>query len=235
MENNRKLYDELADDFSRTRSSVWEEFKSLKEYFQDSDRILDLGCGNGRFYELFADKQDVQYFGADNSQKLLNLARQKYPSAQFVPTDGLNLPFANNFFDKILSIAVLHHLPGSQMRREFLLEAGRVLKPGGILVLTTWKLWPNFKHLPTYLNYLMQKVLGQSELDWGDLYIAWGKKGYRYFHNFSTGELKKLLQGAGFVVQDIGILKRKSGEESMVVVAKKEKETLQNISHGIYS
>ncbi len=239
MEENRRVYDLLAEDFSRTRSAVWEEFKSLGKYFQDGDKVLDLGCGNGRFLELFQSEgpptpptggfgrgegKKIQYFGADNSPKLLEIARQRYPQARFALTDGLNLPFEENFFDKILCIAVLHHLPGYELRRKFLRQAHRVLKPGGSLILTTWRLWPNLRiwsHMKLFLKYTFLKLAGRSNLDWGDIYEPWGKKGRRYFHNINSRELGRLLEDAGFKIESQGFLSRKSGEKNLLAIAKK--------------
>jgi len=66
MEINRQFYDLMAEEFSQTRSAIWEEFKSLSEYFQGGGQVLDLGCGNGRFYDLVVGKnEEIKYFGVD--------------------------------------------------------------------------------------------------------------------------------------------------------------------------
>jgi SAM-dependent methyltransferase len=222
MEENRLSYDLLADDFSRTRARVWEEFKSLGEYFQDGDRVLDLGCGNGRFYNLAAQTgKEIQYFGVDNSEKLIVLARQKYPQGQFMVNDGLKLPFEDGYFNKILCLAVLHHLPGDELRREFLREVRRALAKDGLLILTVWFAWTRRQSWKFLIKYSWLKIIGRSKLDWGDFYQPWGKKGTRYFHNFTTKELRRLLTGAGFRIQSIGFLNRRSGERNIVVMAGK--------------
>jgi len=72
--------------------------------FDSQIKILDWGCGNGRFYPLF---KDCLYYGVDISEKLINLAKQKYPSAIFsLLHSPLSLPFDNNFFDEIICLAV---------------------------------------------------------------------------------------------------------------------------------
>ncbi len=225
MDLNKRFYDLLADDFSATRVNVWEEFKSLSEYWQDGDSVLDLGCGNGRFYDLVCQPgKQIKYFGVDNSSRLIELARQKYPQGQFVLNDGLELPFGENFFNKILCIAVLRHLPGYDLRREFLRQAYRVLKPGGLLILTTaFASWGSRRWVPL-LKYSWLKIIGKSKVDWGDFYEPWGSgsnKGLRYYHNFSAKEIRSLLEDVGFAVESLAFLTRKSGERNIIVVARK--------------
>jgi len=236
MELNKRFYDLMAEEFSRTRANVWEEFRSLSEYFQTGDKVLDLGCGNGRFFNLAVqpDRQ-VQYWGVDNSEKLIQLARQNYPAGQFVVGDGLELPFAEDFFDKVLCVAVLHHLPGYEMRREFLRQAHRTLKKGGLLVLAVWVAWPRRRYLGLAAKYFWLKLAGRSKLDWGDFYEPWDNKarspslsqqavsgrGVRYFHNFSVSELRSLLEDSGFVIESLSFLDRLSGERNIIAIAKK--------------
>jgi len=223
MELNKRFYDLLAEDFSRTRANVWEEFKSLGEYWQDGDRVLDLGCGNGRFYDLVCQTgKNIKYFGVDNSRSLIAMAKQRYPQAQFILNDGLELPFGDDFFDKVLCVAVLHHLPGYDLRREFLRQALRVLKKDGVLILTSWFASPGKRRWMNLLKYSWLKIIGKSNLDWGDFYESWGgNKGVRYFHNFGAKEMRGLLEDVGFKIESIGSLTRKSGERNLVVIARK--------------
>ena len=56
-------YNLIAQDFSRTRGNIWEETQFLFNP-KENDTILDLGCGNGRYYNYFKDK-GVKYVGVD--------------------------------------------------------------------------------------------------------------------------------------------------------------------------
>lgn len=220
LEDIKQSYNDIALDFSRTRKNVWEEFKLLADYAKDGDKVLDLGCGNGRMLELFINKK-IDYYGLDVSEKLIAIAKQKYPDKNFQVFDGLKIPFADNYFDKIYCVAVLHHIPSVELREEFLKEARRVLKPGGKLILTVWYLWQKDTYWRLLLRFSLQKLLGQSELDWLDIMEPWGKISERYFHNFRKSELAVLVKGAGFKIEKLNILVRGLKNNNLLVVAKK--------------
>ena len=47
-------YNLIAEQFSRARPRIWNEMRFLfNDYLIEGEKVLDLGCGNGRFYELF--------------------------------------------------------------------------------------------------------------------------------------------------------------------------------------
>lgn len=202
-------YNLIAEDFSRTRSVIWPETKSLFDrYLVAGEKILDLGCGNGRYFEYFRDKK-VNYFGADNSEKLIEIAKNKYPGIHFQVADALNLPFLDNFFDKVISIATFHHIPLEEFRIKFLDEVKRVLKPGGILILTVWN-FKEFKEFFIYFKFIILKLFG-SKLDFGDFLEPWGNKAVRYFHYFSKRELVNLAKKVNLKVKEVGILRNERG------------------------
>lgn len=220
LDDVRQSYNKIAEDFSHTRKSVWEEFRPLVEYAKSGDKILDLGCGNGRLVELFKGKP-IEYFGIDNSEKLIEIARQKFPGQEFEIFDGLKVPFENNFFDKIYCIAVFHHIPGKAVRREFLNETKRALKPGGKLILSVWYLWQKDTFWRLLFKFTLKKLVGKSELDFFDTMEPWGKISERYFHNFRKRELKRLVEKCGFEIEKFFVLKRGPENKNLVVVARK--------------
>ena len=120
LEKTKENYNLIAEDFSRTRSVIWLETKSLFDrYLLPGEKILDLGCGNGRYFEYLKDKK-VDYFGVDNSAELIKIAKSRYQKVNFQIADALNLPFPDNFFDKVISIATFHHIPSGEFRIKFL-------------------------------------------------------------------------------------------------------------------
>lgn len=216
----RDDYNRIAEDFSNTRHRAWEEIGFLFDYIQSGDKVLDSGCGNGR-YLPWIKKKGGHYFGIDNSQELVKIAKSRYLSESFQVADVLALPFTDSFFDKIYSIAVLHHIPSKELRLKFFEEAKRTLKKDGLLVLTVWK-FRRWQERLLLLKYNILRVLGKSKLEKNDLFLPWQHKISRYYHFFSEAELKELAKQAGFEILKSGIIKNAKGNrQNLYIVAKK--------------
>lgn len=219
LKKTKEGYDEIAEEFSTTREEVWEEAQFLfNDYVIPGDKILDLGCGNGRFFESLKDR-DIDYIGVDFSEKLIEIARKKYPGTKFQTADALDLSFPNNYFDKIYSVAVLHHIPSKQLRLQFLKEARRVLKLNGLLILTVWKP-KSKKDWNLFLKYTTLKLIGK--LEQRDVFQPWGKKMERYFHLFSEEELANSAKEAKFKIVKQGVMTNEKGNRrNIYLVAEK--------------
>jgi SAM-dependent methyltransferase len=217
LEETRHNYNTIAGDFSASRRYLWPGLEKLAQEVRPNDKVLDLGCGNGRFFDLLKGKK-INYIGIDNSAALIEIAQKSHPEADFRTGEALDLSFPDNSFDKVFSIAVLHHIPSEDLRLRFLSEAKRVLRPGGILILTVWDLgrgrgrWLNIK-------FGLLKILRKSKLDFGDVFVPWQNKVDRYVHCFSKGELKRAVEGAGFEVREVGVLERKGGRGGNLYLA----------------
>lgn len=100
--------------------------------------LLELGCGEGRGVELLSPLAD-SYLALDKIQEVIDRLREKYPDVSF--EQAVFPPFSklkDNSFDSIVSFQVIEHVKDDA---GFLKEIHRVLKPGGVAVLTT----PNIK------------------------------------------------------------------------------------------
>lgn len=219
FEKIKRFYNERAEEFARTREKIWPELQLFTRRVRAGERILDLGCGAGRLLEFFRE-QRIEYIGADISEKMLAIARQKYSAHQFVLLNDFHLPWPAEHFDWIFCVAVFHHIPGSDYRLEFLREAKRVLKKGGRLFLTVWKS-KSFSWV--LVKYTLFKLLGLSPLDFKDVFYPWQKeKQARYFHLFSRRELKKILARADLAAEEIGVLRRSDNNFNLYVLARKD-------------
>jgi len=205
LEKTTEDYNLIAEDYTRTRAYVPEDIRDLGKYAFAGERVLDSGCANGRLYEILKDKE-INYFGIDISKKLIQIANQKYPKAKFQTADALNLPFSENFFDKIYSISILHNIPSRKFQLQYLKEASRVLKPGGLLILRVWDFWRRKAAFKLILKHTFLKLINRSKLDFKDVFVPWKSSGgkiiaERYFHCFTKMELENLVKKAGFKVK----------------------------------
>jgi SAM-dependent methyltransferase len=94
--------------------------------FKPSDIVLDNGCGNGRFGVWNAGEVGLMV-GSDPATLYGDDALAQIALAQ---ADSRKLPFADNVFDKALSVDVLEHFP-LDVIDAYLAETARVLAPGG--------------------------------------------------------------------------------------------------------
>ncbi len=106
------------------------------------DRLLDVGCGDGRVTEDFARAtQAGEAYGIDYVDELLDLAREK--GIVCLKSDlNKSWPFENDYFDLVLSSQNIEHVYDTRL---YLEEAFRCLKPGGRLLVLTENLssWGN--------------------------------------------------------------------------------------------
>jgi SAM-dependent methyltransferase len=95
--------------------------------------VLDAGCGEGYGANALADSA-ASVVGVDLEQEVVEHATASYPRVRFERADLLALPFPGRSFDAVVSLQVIEHL---HRPREFVSECARVLRPGGVLVIST--------------------------------------------------------------------------------------------------
>jgi SAM-dependent methyltransferase len=197
----KNAYRAIARDFSQTRQHSWPEFSFFDQYIPEETRILDLGCGNGRFYEyLLKQKKQIDYTGVDFCPEFLEIARKKYPGQEFIEQDMTDLRLEKKY-DRIISIAAFHHIPGKKLRNKTLQRIFDHLEDDGVLLLSVWNLW-QFKYLSNHLKSLARFFLSFFTTDPRDLFISFGKKKVmRYYHAFIPFELRRLLRKNGFLIE----------------------------------
>lgn len=145
---------------------------------------LDLCCGPGNVSAALV-QRGCQVVGLDFSPAMLSFARARVPGAIFIDADAQDLPFGDAEFDLVVSNFGVMHVP-DQPRA--LLEARRVLRPGGRFAMTVWcgpDVSPCFETL-----YRMVKAHGSTSVS-----APPGPD----FHQFANREMAlKLLSEAGF-------------------------------------
>lgn len=205
LQNN---YNRIAEKFSETRNRIWPFLYELKDFVKDGDRILDVGCGNGRLLEVLKEKK-IKYLGIDFSSKLIKMAQKRYsfPWAFFKTADFLTFE-ENQKFDVIFMIAFWHHIPSKKLRQKVLAKAKNLLADNGILIVSVWNLW-NKKYFKYILKGIFDKIFRRKDLDFFDTFIPWENQFYRYYHAFLFPEAKRELKKVGFKIIKAGKTKGK--------------------------
>jgi len=109
--------------------------------------ICDLGCGPGQIARYLR-RHGVDTLGIDLSSKMVSEAQQLNPEIPFHEGDMLSLPEAENTWGGIAAFYCIIHIPREQVVAA-LREMHRVLKPGGVLLLT-FHIGQETKHLDAW-------------------------------------------------------------------------------------
>lgn len=106
-------------------------------HIDQSDRVLDVGCGTGIFARMAAEHtgQSGRITGLDLNESMLAVARSIDPEIEWRAGDATRLPFSDHAYDVVASQFVLMFVPD---RVVALKEMWRVLAPGGRLVVAVW-------------------------------------------------------------------------------------------------
>jgi tRNA (uracil-5-)-methyltransferase TRM9 len=216
LEINRRFYSQFSADFSDSRSSERLNIEVWRAYLSDNIRLLDVGCGNGRLAEaLERAGYTLDYLGIDNSPELIAIAEKncaglQHVRARFKLLDITTPNWAETLrasapFDLVAALAVLHHIPGFDLRANVLRAVHTLLKPGGLVVLSNWQFLNDErsrKKLASLDGVLVEKLMLSSRLEPGDYILDWkrGGVGYRYVHLVTEAEVENLARGSGFKV-----------------------------------
>ncbi len=113
------------------------------------DKVLDLGCGEGRHVISAYMTHDIQAIGVDLSSKDLKISAERFThfaeagndkkSFSLAASNALSLPFGDHCFDAVICSEVLEHIPDYE---SVLAEVTRVLKPNGVFAASVPRAWP---------------------------------------------------------------------------------------------
>lgn len=157
-------------------------------FFQNQGKILDLGCGIGFWLIEFAERNYAPIYGADLSQKSLELAEKRLgiygKEAELSIANAEELNFPDHYFDHINCQGVVHHTVNPKKAVQ---EIYRVLKPGGTAVISVY--YKNFvlRNMKWFSPLLALFKLSQRTLK--------GRGREKMFDNLSAEEIIRKYDG----------------------------------------
>jgi 2-polyprenyl-3-methyl-5-hydroxy-6-metoxy-1,4-benzoquinol methylase len=207
LELNRLFYITFALRFSSTRQRLQPGVIRILEQISPTDNLLDIGCGNGELArELARCGHAGAYTGLDVSSPLLEQATpDQPPNFSFIQADlstnDWDARLTGNRYDAILAFAVLHHLPGVELRRQILRKIRSLLTDRGRFIHSQWQ-FLNSPRLAARVQPWEAIGLSEHDVDPGDFLLDWrqGGSGLRYVHHFSEDELAELAASTSFQV-----------------------------------
>lgn len=216
---NHDFYQKISTEFDQSRHFYWPGWYQLLPYLETINtnssgfKVLDLGCGNGRFAEFLVDEAKpttLTYTGVDTNDQLLAITKQKLDRLQVnhsvfaldlvesLLNFSLRTKFAPQSYDLISLLGVIHHIPSQDLRRELLETVVSLLKEGGLLLLAAWQFadFPRFIHKVVPPEDMLQRLeIDQSEIEPNDYFLTWerGQHAVRYCHHTTPSEVHTLL------------------------------------------
>jgi len=208
------FYFKHAESFDRSREFYWKIFEDSLNYLKNGQKILDLGCGNARYFKFLKEKNlQIDYLGLDSNQVFINENKVKYPDAKFEQLDLISsLKEISQKFDLITVFGVTHHLPSKSFREKWFQELTELSSNRGIIILSFW----NFNQDKGDQNYIPKEY----KIEKGDFFLGW--KGDYSVHRFCHFYDEEEIQEVKKIFKDFNLLEDYCKEDNRYLIFQKK-------------
>ena len=128
---------EAWDSFYKGQKRPWRGVAELDVPFTEGQRILDIGCGNGKTSQALI-KMGCDVIGVDFSQNAVDHCNSSIKGMTAICSSSDRLPFSDNEFDGVVLVHVLEHLDDTELKNT-VNEIQRVLKSNGYVFLRVFE------------------------------------------------------------------------------------------------
>ena len=135
----------------KPREVFWKIYLD-KLHLREKDKVLDLGCGQGVMLARLKKTYSIRGIGIDISERMIEYAKKNFSqdNLSYLRANIEKIPFPDNTFDAVVSFDVLEH---TAAYKKVIVEAFRVLKPGGKLLIYTMN-----KNYQYTLDWIWEKL-----------------------------------------------------------------------------
>ena len=150
-EQIRDFWSQQAIEYGQSPSASWSdhpvidmEITQITRHLDDGDRVLDVGCANGFSTIHYAVSRAVRVLGVDYIPEMIEVAQQRVATldeqvraqVEFAVGDATGLDLPDQKFDKVVTVRVIINLGDWPNQLKGILECCRVLKSGGLLLMS---------------------------------------------------------------------------------------------------
>lgn len=219
-ELNQELYQQQGSHFNDTRMHSWVGWHRCLRALPStaSIRVLDIGCGNGRFGSFLRENLptecEIEYVGIDGSAELLSAAQARLKDAKRFSTHLLqqnlvqqllaNQPMIaeRSSFDLVVLFGLMHHIPSYTLRKQLLAKSAQLLS-------STAQLWLSFWLFAEHERFLLKQIdpqqlsIATDQLEPGDYLLPWDtSNSVRYCHYANGTEQQQLVAATRLATMD---------------------------------
>ena len=181
--NIAKQYNQIYISFDNSRVRIWNTVKLFLSDYNEHDKLLDCGCGNGKNM-IYANELGYNCEGYDISTKLIDICISKNLSVYYSDVLNMNL---DKKYDKIIAIAVLHHLETLEDQVLAITNLLKCLNNNGKILVSFWSKEKKFTTTSTIKNNNDYRDFNN-----GPNYVDWKLdkntviKRYYYIHDYDS-------------------------------------------------